>query len=151
MVCGNCGGPHWTLTCTAGKGKEAAKPKTPGLYVPPPTSRTATGEIPDEQKTALRVSNLSPEASQQQLHELFSQFGHVVKCNISTDRRTGIPRGYAIITFASHSSAAEAKEKLHGFPIDNLLISVEWDRATGSGQVFYSGYGKKLAQDEIKV
>ena len=60
---------------------------------------------------------------------MLSPFGHVTRIRLAKDRITMRSKGYAFISFATHSSAAKAIEKLQGFGYDNLILRAEWSRS----------------------
>ena len=102
-----------------------------GAYVAPAHRREdgtdgAIRKIPKEEWTKLRVSNLAPDTTQQDLTELFQPFGNVRDCKIPRDYRTNEPKGFAYITFHQHSHAELALAKLHRYPLNSMLMSIEW-------------------------
>ncbi|MFM8936519.1 MAG: RNA recognition motif domain-containing protein [Vulcanococcus sp.] len=63
------------------------------------------------------VGNLSFQAEQEDLLDLFSQYGEVSKCSLPLDRETGRKRGFAFVEMASDADEQKA--------IDDLQ-NVEW-------------------------
>lgn len=63
----------------------------------------------------LRVTNVSEDASEDDLRELFSRFGRVARVFIGKDRETGIGKGFAFVSFEEKAHAQKAMEKMHGF------------------------------------
>lgn len=63
----------------------------------------------------LRVTNVSEDASEDDLRDLFSRFGRVARVFIGKDRETGIGKGYAFVSYEDRSSAQKAIEKMNGF------------------------------------
>jgi RNA recognition motif-containing protein len=63
------------------------------------------------------VGNLSFDAEEQDVQDLFSQYGSVSKCSLPTDRETGRKRGFAFVEMSSEADEAKA--------IDDLQ-NVEW-------------------------
>jgi len=61
----------------------------------------------------LFVGNLAWESTQDELKELFSQFGEIEDAVIITDRYSGRSKGFGFVTFAEESSAQEAISKLN--------------------------------------
>lgn len=60
----------------------------------------------------LFVGNLSPETSEEQLRQLFSEFGGIKSTKIPLDSATGLPRGFGFV---------EMEDKFQGYDaIDNL-------------------------------
>ena len=63
------------------------------------------------------VGNLSFQAEQEDLLDLFSQYGEVSKCSLPLDRETGRKRGFAFVEMANDADEQKA--------IDDLQ-NVEW-------------------------
>ncbi|KIJ29118.1 hypothetical protein M422DRAFT_188952, partial [Sphaerobolus stellatus SS14] len=76
----------------------------------------------------LRVTNVSEDASDNDLRELFSVCGRVARVYIGKDRETGIGKGYAFISFEDRAAAQKAIEKMNGRGYDNLILNVAWSR-----------------------
>ncbi len=60
------------------------------------------------------VGNLSFNMDDQQLSDLFANFGTVESAKIVTDRDTGRSKGFAFIEMSSENEANEAISKLNG-------------------------------------
>lgn len=76
----------------------------------------------------LRVTNVSEDTTDNDLRELFSAFGRVVRVYIGRDRDTGIGKGYAFVSFEMRSDAERAMNKVHGMGYDNLILNCTWSR-----------------------
>jgi RNA recognition motif-containing protein len=59
------------------------------------------------------VGNLSHQAKDQEVQDLFSEYGEVRSVNIIKDKMTGRSRGFAFVEMADDSAAHEAIEALH--------------------------------------
>ena len=87
----------------------------------------------------LYVGNLSFQASEDQVRELFGSFGEVQNVNMVTDRYTGRSRGFAFVEMSSDDAANKAREALNGKPFQDRNLTVDWARpesdrpAGGSG------------------
>ena len=55
---------------------------------------------PDDQSPALRVSNISPEATKDDIFQLFQPFGRIARVYLAEP-----PKGYAFVTYANESGA----------------------------------------------
>ena len=153
LVCRICGkkGDHWTSKCPY---KDLAESKgisigekapddyesmgsmsmpSKGGYVPP-SMRAGVGEsmrMGDSMRNrrdenTIRVTNLSEDTTENDLHDLFGPFGHVQRVYIAYDKETRESRGFAFITFTIREDAQRAINKLDGFGFDNLILRVEW-------------------------
>ena len=71
------------------------------------------------------VANISFRAGEEQLKELFQQYGEVSSVKIVTDRETGRSRGFGFIEMPNESEAREAISKLNGidFQQRNLVVN----------------------------
>lgn len=60
------------------------------------------------------VGNLSYDATQDDLKEVFSEYGTVKKVYVPTDRETGRPRGFAFVDMGSDAEEEKAIAELEG-------------------------------------
>lgn len=60
------------------------------------------------------VGNLSYQADEQDLGDLFATYGEVVSVRVVIDRETGRPRGFGFVEMASDDEARAAIEALNG-------------------------------------
>jgi len=84
-------------------------------------SRFQTDEVP-----AIRVSNISSAATQEDLSQLFEKFGRINRIHLGRDRRTNESRGFAFINYANRDDAQKAIDAMNGYGYDHLILSVEW-------------------------
>jgi RNA recognition motif-containing protein len=72
----------------------------------------------------LFVGNLSFQATEEDLRELFAQAGPVETVRIITDQFTGRPRGFGFVEMATKEEATKAVEMLNGrlFRDRNLVV-----------------------------
>ena len=146
-----------------GRDEERGAALPQGAYVPPSMRSGPSGapgeplrEMAYEERLQLRVSNLSPDTSEDDLRNLFQPFGRVEKVYIAKDHASGESRGFAFIKFLYHSSAEEARKNLNGYPLHHMIMRVDWSEPreagpgggsslSGGGPRNLSGYGKALA------
>ena len=71
------------------------------------------------------VANINFRAQEEQLKELFQQYGEVASVKIVTDRETGRSRGFAFIEMPNDSEGKAAIDKLNGvaFLDRNLVVN----------------------------
>ncbi len=79
------------------------------------------------------VGNLSWNATEDALKELFAQFGEVVSVRIVTDPYTGRSKGFGFVEMADEASCNTAIEKLDNYSFVNRPIRVSRARQEGSG------------------
>ena len=64
--------------------------------------------------TRLYIGNLSYDATENDLRDLFEQAGSVTGCNLMIDRHTGRSKGFAFVEMASKEDAEKAIETYNG-------------------------------------
>jgi RNA recognition motif-containing protein len=62
----------------------------------------------------LYVGNVSYDATENQLQDLFAQFGPVTEVNLMVDRVSQKPRGFAFITYSAREAGEAAIAGLNG-------------------------------------
>ena len=72
------------------------------------------------------VGNLPYELTNDELKDVFQQYGEVSAANIITDKMTGRSKGFGFIEMTEESGAKEAISKLDGFEFKgrNLKVSL---------------------------
>ena len=87
--------------------------------------------------TKLYVGNLSFDATENDLQDLFSPHGTVTEANLMQDRMTGKPRGFAFVTMSTPEGASAAVQALNGKEWKGRALTVNEARPreerTGSG------------------
>jgi cold-inducible RNA-binding protein len=75
------------------------------------------------------VGNLPFSANEQELGDMFSQYGQITECKLITDRYSGRSKGFAFITFNS-SDEANAALVMNGNDMDgrNIRVNIAEDR-----------------------
>jgi RNA recognition motif-containing protein len=92
----------------------------------------------------LYVGNMSFSTTEDQLRELFSQYGTVTKVQLIMDRETGRPRGFAFVEMSDGGEQAIAAT--NGMQLDGRTLTVNEakpreDRPRGGGGGGYGGGG----------
>lgn len=94
----------------------------------------------------LFVGNLSFQADEESMRELFSGIGEVLSVKIITDAGTGRPRGFGFVEMASEEDAQRAVESLNGSVFMDRQLSVSEAREqrpkTGSQGARRGGFSK---------
>jgi hypothetical protein len=110
-----------------------------------------SNNIPDELVTQLRVSNLTKDAEELDLRELFGSFGRITRVFIAKEHTTRESRGFGFVTFRDRQDAESALENLNGHGYGYLILKVEWAKSRKTKErTYYSGYGKALPQTSKK-
>jgi len=91
----------------------------------------------------LYVGNLSFNTTEQELHELFSQYGQVTSAQLVMDRETGRPRGFGFVEFANDEEAKAAINALNGQNLGgrDLTVNEAKPREGGGGRGGFGGGG----------
>ena len=74
--------------------------------------------------TSIYVGNLAHEATEDELNQVFGEFGAVASVSIIKDRETGRPRGFAFVEMPDSNEAAEAIKQLNLREISGRPITV---------------------------
>src|SRR3982751_2481293 len=97
--------------------------------------------------TKLFVGNLSFNATENQLQDLFAAHGTVNEVDVIMDKFSGRPRGFAFVTMETKEAADAAVQALNGKEIDGRALTVNEARPreerprTGGGGGGGGGYG----------
>lgn len=81
------------------------------------------------------VGNLSYEATEEEVRQLFEQFGTVDRVSLITDRETGRPRGFGFCEMSNDEEGDAAIEQLNGVTLSGRALNINEarPRATGGG------------------
>lgn len=77
------------------------------------------------------VGNLPYSTTEDEIRELFSQYGSVVRANIIRDRETGNSKGFGFVEIAEQSDAEKAIRELDGTAFNNRDLKVNEARPKG--------------------
>jgi RNA recognition motif-containing protein len=89
----------------------------------------------------LYVGNLSFDASEEELRQLFEPHGTVESAKVATDRDTGRSRGFGFIEMTSDSEAESAITALNGSQVGGraLIVNEARPKTSGFGGGGYGG------------
>nr|CAG8487376.1 11805_t:CDS:2 [Entrophospora candida] len=158
ILCRICKGDHFTLKCpykdtfkpindltsdlqdankkttTTTESSSTAEPPS-DKYVPPNIRSGASkpanaGESMKERRddASIRVTNLSEDTTEGDIHDLFRKFGSISRIYLARDRETNVCKGFAFVSFNSRDDASRALNAINGYGYDNLILRVEWAR-----------------------
>jgi len=107
-----------------------------GKYIPPSLRRAGGGTMDRDEREefTLRVTNLSEDCKEGDLHELFGQFGRLTRVFLAKNKETNESKGFAFINFMVKRDAERAIEKLNGHGYDNLILGVSFAQQRKPGQ-----------------
>lgn len=72
------------------------------------------------------VTNVHEEAQEDDLYDLFSDYGDIKQIHLNLDRRTGYVKGYAAIEFEHFKEAQSAVDSLNGHSLLEQEIIVDF-------------------------
>jgi RNA recognition motif-containing protein len=75
-----------------------------------------------DQNNKIFVGNLPWSLRDENLRELFSQFGEIVEAIVIMERRTGRSKGFGFVTFQTPEAAQSAVEGMHGKEVEGRNI-----------------------------
>ncbi|BDD06563.1 RNA recognition motif domain-containing protein [Aureibacter tunicatorum] len=70
------------------------------------------------------VGNLNYKIDENDLREVFEEYGTVDETKIITDRETGRSKGFGFVTMPDNKEASEAVESLNGATLENRNMVV---------------------------
>jgi RNA recognition motif-containing protein len=73
----------------------------------------------------IHISNLDQKITNEELTNLFKQYGEVNSAEVVLDAFTGQSRGFAFIEMANEIEGQEAISQLNNFELNNRKVSVE--------------------------
>ncbi len=91
------------------------------------------------------IGNLSFQAEQEDLIDLFSQYGEVKQCSLPLDRETGRKRGFAFVEMTNETDEKKAIDDLQEVEWMGRMIRVNQatprERSGGGNRGNYGGGG----------
>ena len=93
------------------------------------------------QNVSIFVGNLPFRAEQEDVTELFAQFGEVVNCALPLERDTGRKRGFAFVEMSDDAAEEAAIEGLQGAELMGRPLRINKAEPRGSAPRRGGGYG----------
>ena len=94
------------------------------------------------------VANIERKVTDEQLQELFQQYGEIASLKLIKDRDTGMSKGYAFVEMANDDEAQKAIDALNEFELEGRNLAVnearpktEYKKSGGSGGGYKGGGG----------
>lgn len=96
------------------------------------------------------VANIERKVTDEQLQELFQQYGEIASLKLIRDRDTGVSKGYAFVEMANDDEAQKAIDALNEFDLEGRALAVnearpktEYKKSGGGGGYKGGGGGYK--------
>ncbi len=94
------------------------------------------------------VANIERKVTDEQLQELFQQYGEIASLKLIRDRDTGVSKGYAFVEMANDDEAQKAIDALNEFDLEGRALAVnearpktEYKKSGGGGGGYKGGGG----------
>lgn len=87
------------------------------------------------------LGNVDFKVKEEQLTDLFTEFGEVKSVKVITDKLTGRSKGFAFIEMPNDSEAKEAISNLNGYMLNSRELSVSEARPREDKKPFRNDYG----------
>ena len=120
IKCKYCGGSHWSMKCTnkdSATKDDSELPENDGKFFSKSIIKKRSSSKKNEH--TIRVSNISINATEKDIRDLFSRFGHIIKMYFKQEK------GFAFITFDNMNICQNVVEHVDKHPYDHLILSVE--------------------------
>jgi hypothetical protein len=114
-----------------GKAQESSSSRSDRKRELPPRSERSKPEQVEVTTPKLYVGNLSYEATESDLFELFRGIGEVQNAEVVTHRGTYKSKGFGFVTMLTVEEAKRAVEKLHDQPFMGRKLVVNGSRSSG--------------------
>ncbi len=72
------------------------------------------------------ATNVHEEATEDDMHDLFSDFGSYRNLHLNLDRRSGYAKGYVLVEYPSFDEACAAIRALHAKPVMGRTLAVDF-------------------------
>ena len=103
---------------------------------PPPVPNTASivsGPLRSVEGWVTFVTGVHEEAQEEDIREVFCDFGRIKSIVLNADRKSGLAKGYALVEFLERNEAQDAINALHGKPLLGKKIGVHWAFCKSNG------------------
>ena len=92
---------------------------------------------------SIYVGNLSYEVNQEDLNEVFSEYGTIKRVHVPSDRETGRPRGFAFVEMEDEANEEKAIEALDGAEWMDRQLKVNKAKPREDNRNSFGGGGRR--------
>ena len=85
------------------------------------------------------MSGVQEEAQEEDVVDIFGEFGELRNVHLNLDRRTGYVKGYAIIEYGEKEEAQAAIDNLDGRQMLEKPLAVDWAFSSGPSKGRHGG------------
>ncbi|KAF7493880.1 Eukaryotic translation initiation factor 3 subunit G [Sarcoptes scabiei] len=146
IVCRHCSHNHWTMECplkneinALNKYNDSNDSKDDdrtrgrlGLSMLKDGKRLDLNSRSKDENNTIRITNLPEETQDEDIKDLFKNFGKITRIFLAKDKATGNSKGFAFVSLDTRENAARAIRAVNGHGYNNLILSVEWARPSGN-------------------
>lgn len=94
----------------------------------------STEHIPQDPRNLI-VNYIPTPVDDEELRQLFEQFGELESARVIIDRVSGVPKGYGFVKYKDENAAREAIQKMNGFEIKNKRLKVTTAKGPNATQM----------------
>lgn len=77
------------------------------------------------------ITNVHEEAAEEDIYDVFAEYGDIKNVHLNLDRRTGLVKGYCLIEYDTYKEAKESIERMNGASFRGKKLGVSWAFSKG--------------------